>query len=480
MQISTKHQELPSILYCPVEAAQFPKTRLVYRNLAWAQRLKMDAVLKNDADWCDRFGRFTPFDGAQKQPLALCYHGHQFGVYNPDLGDGRGFLYAQIVDAPSGRLLDFGTKGSGKTPFSRQGDGRLTLKGAVRELLASAMLDALGVNTSKTFAIIETGEALHREDEPSPTRAAVLTRLSHSHIRIGTFQRLAYLEEHEALEALIRYTLAQYYGCTDDPPIAEAAERLLVAMTEKQAELVAHWLGAGFVHGVLNSDNFNITGESFDYGPWRFLPRMDANFTAAYFDYQGRYCYGRQGEAAFWALCRLADCFVPFLGVEALEKLVGRYHQILEKAVTRAFCRRLGIDADWDDAPDCIGTFLGALRGADVGFDEACFDWYGGAGRAQADSSKRKSIYKTADFAPAAALLRTAPPAPNSHPDHAYFAQTDPFHLRIEAVEALWEPIAEADDWTKLTEALRAIHEMGGAYGLWDEPATGMVLDARI
>ena len=480
MQISTNHQDLPPILYRPVEAAQFPKTRLVYRNLAWAQRLKMDAVLASDDDWCACFGHFKAFKGGQKQPLALCYHGHQFGVYNPDLGDGRGFLYAQVVDQPSGRLLDFGTKGSGKTPFSRQGDGRLTLKGAVRELLASEMLDALGVNTSKTFAIIETGEALHREDELSPTRSAVLTRLSHSHIRIGSFQRLAYLQEHEALEALIRYVLAQYYGYTDNTPIAEACERLLIDFTEKQAQLAAHWLGAGFVHGVLNSDNFNITGESFDYGPWRFLPHMDANFTAAYFDYQGRYCYGRQGEAAFWALCRLADCFVPFLRVEELETLVGRYHALLEKSVTRAFCRRLGIDADWHDAPDCIGAFLGALRRTEVGFDEACFDWYGGAGRAQAEASKRKIIYKTADFASAAALLHAAPPATNSHSDAAYFAQDDPFHLRIEAVEAIWQPIAEADDWSKLAEALRAIHRMGEAYRLWDEVATGKVLDTHV
>jgi uncharacterized protein YdiU (UPF0061 family) len=132
------------------------------------------------------------------QPLALRYHGHQFGVYNPELGDGRGFLFAQLRDG-NGRLLDLGTKGSGQTPWSRQGDGRLTLKGAVREILATEMLEALGANTSKTFSVVETGESLWRGDEPSPTRSAVMVRLSHGHIRIGTFQRLLVLEDAQSM-----------------------------------------------------------------------------------------------------------------------------------------------------------------------------------------------------------------------------------------------------------------------------------------
>ena len=132
----------------------------------------------------------TLSEEAQPSPLALRYHGHQFQHYNPDLGDGRGFLFAQLYDLSDGRLLDLGTKGSGTTPYSRSGDGRLTLKGAVREALATAFLRALGVNTSKTLSIVETGEQLFRGDEPSPTRSAVLVRLSHFHVRFGTFQRL--------------------------------------------------------------------------------------------------------------------------------------------------------------------------------------------------------------------------------------------------------------------------------------------------
>eukprot|EP01041_Mallomonas_annulata_P035760 gene35760-58762_t len=198
------------------------------------------------------------------EPLALRYHGHQFRVYNPEIGDGRGFLYAQLRDGLD-RLLDFGTKGSGTTPYSRRGDGRLTLKGGVREILATEMLEALGVNTSKSFSLIETGEELMRGDEPSPTRSAVLVRLSHSHIRIGTFQRMAAEGDSEGMERLVTYCLTILYNET---PSDNPAAQLLHLAVERIADLAASYMVAGFVHGVLNTDNINITGESFDYGPW--------------------------------------------------------------------------------------------------------------------------------------------------------------------------------------------------------------------
>ncbi|HET6468403.1 MAG TPA: protein adenylyltransferase SelO family protein, partial [Geminicoccaceae bacterium] len=187
---STAHAELGGAFYDPVRPASFPLHALRYRNQRWAARVGLDAL--SDGEWIGHFGRFEPLPGGFDPPLALRYHGHQFRVYNPHLGDGRGFLFAQLRDARDGRLLDLGTKGSGRTPWARGADGRLTLKGGVREVLASEMLEALGVETSKAFSLIETGEALARNDEPSPTRSAVLVRLSHSHIRIGTFQRLAY------------------------------------------------------------------------------------------------------------------------------------------------------------------------------------------------------------------------------------------------------------------------------------------------
>src|ERR1043165_4160868 len=196
--------ELDDRFYKAVEPASFPKHILRWRNQRWAEEVGLGAL--SDEQWIAHFGRFEPLKGSLEKPLAQAYHGHQFQVYNPQVGDGRGFLFAQLRDSKD-RLLDLGTKGSGQTPWSRSGDGRLTLKGGVREVLATAMLEALGVDTSKSLSLIETGEELERHDEPSPTRASVLVRLSHSHIRIGTFQRLAFHRDTENMKRLLDYSL---------------------------------------------------------------------------------------------------------------------------------------------------------------------------------------------------------------------------------------------------------------------------------
>ncbi len=279
-----------------VEPAAFPQCVPRFVNKCWAERVGLDF---DDQGWCRHFCRFEPLPDNLPQPLALRYHGHQFRVYNPEIGDGRGFTFAQLRD-DRGRLLDLGTKGSGQTPYSRHADGRLTLKGGVREVLATEMLEALGVNTSKTFALFETGEELTRGDEPSPTRAAVLTRLSHGHIRIGTFQRLAFFGEVDNLKALTRYCLKNLYSEVPAEDDTENALRLFDLAAHATATLAASYLAAGFVHGVLNSDNINITGESFDYGPWRFTPYWEPEFTAAYFDHAGLYAFARQPEAIHW------------------------------------------------------------------------------------------------------------------------------------------------------------------------------------
>src|SRR4051794_25123648 len=193
---------LGGAFYDAVAPADFPQAIPRFRNLRWARAVGLGGL--DDEAWIRHFARFAPLPDNLPRPLALRYHGHQFGVYNPDLGDGRGFLFAQLRDpvAP-GRLLDLGTKGSGRTPWSRGGDGRLTLKGGVREVLATEMLEALGVKTSKSFSLFETGEELYRSDEPSPARSSVLVRLSHSHVRIGSFQRHAFASDTERLLRLV-------------------------------------------------------------------------------------------------------------------------------------------------------------------------------------------------------------------------------------------------------------------------------------
>jgi uncharacterized protein YdiU (UPF0061 family) len=337
---STSHEALGPEFYDPVQAATFPNLALRYRNQRAAASVGLDTL--SDAQWLEHFGRFVPIPGSFERPLALRYHGHQFQTYNPDLGDGRGFLFAQLHD-DAGRLLDLGTKGTGRTPWSRGADGRLTLKGGVREVLATSMLEALGVDTSKTLSLVETGEELERHDEPSPTRAAVLVRLSHSHLRIGTFQRLSYLGDTDNLSRLLDYALGAYMPEIAAPGDNARAEKFLAAVAERVAATGANWIAAGFVHGVLNTDNINITGESFDYGPWRFVPTYDPAFTAAYFDHNGLYAFGRQPDVLAWNLTRLAECLLPLGEQAGLEVALNSFWPAFQRSMWNAALRRLGL-----------------------------------------------------------------------------------------------------------------------------------------
>ncbi len=331
----------------PVRPADFPQAAMRFANRRWASAVGL-GHMDEDA-WIRHFARFEPLAENLPQPLALRYHGHQFRTYNPEIGDGRGFLYAQLRDG-AGRLLDLGTKGSGQTPYSRFGDGRLTLKGAVREVLATEQLEALGVNTSKSFSVIETGEQLQRGDEPSPTRSAVLVRLSHGHIRIGSFQRLAALDQHDHLALLVDYALQQYPGPPppqDAPGTDQQPVRLLHLVAERLADMAAAYASAGFVHGVLNTDNMNISGESFDYGPWRFLPSWDPSFTAAYFDHSGLYAFGRQAEAIHWNCAQLAIALRPICEAPPLVAALERFPELYTAAIRRRFGWRLGVTPEW-------------------------------------------------------------------------------------------------------------------------------------
>ena len=449
-----------------VAPADFPQRTLRFRNDRAARSVGLEGL--DDAEWVRHFGRFEALPGNQAQPLAMRYHGHQFRVYNPDLGDGRGFLFAQMREAGSGRLLDLGTKGSGRTPWSRGGDGRLTLKGAVREALATAMLEALGVPTSKTFSLVETGEALQRSDEPSPTRAAVLTRLSHSHIRFGTFQRHAALERPDLVARLIDHVVETY-----DPDLAGANDRaaaLLEAVVGRSARLTARWMTAGFVHGVLNTDNMNINGESFDYGPYRFLPRNDPNFTAAYFDHSGLYSFGRQPEAVFWNLRQLAGALSvvnettdPL--VEALNGFSGAYRE----ALSRAVLDRLGLapvspEADVDLAN---AAFRALAEGGEAPrWEPFFFDWFcGAASEARAMAGPRAAIYQGEAFTRLRGLFAERSPVRPERLADPYFARQEPEELIYEEIEAIWAPIAERDDWSAFTEKLDRIEAARLAWG---------------
>ena len=446
---------LGEAFYDPVDAADFPQTVLRFRNDRWAPAVGLDGL--TDEAWIRHFGRFTPLPDNLERPLALRYHGHQFRVYNPDIGDGRGFLFAQLRDG-AGRLLDLGTKGSGKTPYSRFGDGRLTLKGSVREVLATEMLEALGVETSKTFSLIETGEALDRNDEPSPTRSAVLVRLGHGHIRIGTFQRLAYLGEADNIRTLVHYCLRHLYR--DGAEGEDAPARLLDRVAAGTARLAASYIAAGFVHGVLNSDNIAITAESFDYGPWRWTPYWDGHFTAAYFDHAGLYAFGRQPEAIHWDLVQLAMALKTIAPAEALTGVLETFPDRFQEALRDALFARLAI-VPGDLAQDMalIVALETALAKRTVQIDRFFFDWRGGGLRGASPAS---GAYEAKEFAEFRRLVAGYAP-PSGAVDHAHWSDGEPCSMHIEEVEAIWSAIDERDDWGPLNAKIAAVRRMGEA-----------------
>ena len=439
--------------------ARFPRHTLRFRNQRAALAVGLDAL--TDPEWEAHFARFEPLPQNLQAPLALRYHGHQFRSYNPHLGDGRGFLFAQLRDQ-GGRLMDLGTKGTGATRYARGGDGRLTLKGAVREILAAEVLEALGVDTCRILSVYETGESLIRGDEPSPTRSAALVRLSHSHVRIGTFQRLEYEDDADAMDALLGYCVANFYPEIDGAADLPAA--FLAAVTERLAETTARWMAAGFVHGVLNTDNMNVTGESFDYGPWRFLPRLDPGFTAAYFDPGGLYAYSRQPESVRWALVELADA-LEVLGERAsLAAAVAGFEEAVDRHFRAAFLWRLGLAGDEDAAEALLSAWWDAMEGTDASFHGFFFDWYGGESAAErAMAGPSAAAYRAPAFAAVREALGRL--APRGSEAAAWLAAGNPCELRIEEVEALWAPIAARDDWGPVLHKLGAIRAMGAALG---------------
>lgn len=347
LEYETAMENLGDDYYDEVAAAEFPQHILRFANYDLLPLIGLDKNTVTENDWLEAFGKFQgirPF-------LALKYHGYQFGSYNPQLGDGRGFIYGQIRGI-DGILYDFGTKGSGRTPYSRTADGRLTLKGGIREVIAGEALHRLGVNTSRCFSLIETGESLWRGDEPSPTRSSVMVRFSKSHIRFGNFERLHYLKRPDLIKNLLDYVIYYYYPhlTTSNNPYIQFYGELV----QRVALLAAQWMAAGFCHGVLNTDNMSITGESFDYGPYAFINTYDPLFTAAYFDYGGRYSYGNQPLICRWNLELLQKPLALVIPSDDLSAQLTNYQQYYDQYYQSFMLKKLG----FNNLPDNLAKKL--------------------------------------------------------------------------------------------------------------------------
>jgi uncharacterized protein YdiU (UPF0061 family) len=445
-----------------VQAANFPKTVLRYRNDRAAASVGLYEL--SDEEWISHFGLFEPLPNNLQTPLAQRYHGHQFRSYNPDIGDGRGFLFAQMRD-DQGRLMDLGTKGSGTTPYSRSGDGRLTLKGGVREIMASEILNALGTYTSDTLSLIETGERLVRGDEPSPTRSAVMVRLTHGHIRIGTFQRHAYFSDTEKLNTLVDYCLQHYYN---EMPFGSAADRALLFLQrvmERAAEQAADLMAAGYVHGVLNTDNINITGEIFDFGPWRLLPHMDLDFTAAYFDEQGLYAFGRQPDALHWNVYQLGGALTDIAEEAALKEVLAEFPTIYFATLRSRLLKRMGVKPKDDQSDDAMLKLVNDYMIAEKApYERFFYDWYGGSlAEKRFRESPEEAKYLKDEHQEMRSAILSYNPISWTATDHQYFKAGKPCTFLIDEVEAIWSEIAVGDNWQPFYDKLDQISMMADA-----------------
>lgn len=314
------YARLPERFFARQKPGTAPRPRLVRLNRQLAEDLGIDPDALPPEGWAEIFAGNAVPKGAE--PLAMAYAGHQFGNLVPQLGDGRALLLGEVIDR-NGLRRDIQLKGSGRTPFSRMGDGLAALGPVLREYLVSEAMHALGIPTTRALAAVTTGAPVLRDDM---LPGAVMARVAASHIRVGTFQFFALRRDTEALRLLTAHTLARH-----DPDLADAPDpalALLRRVMERQARLVAAWMGVGFIHGVMNTDNFALSGETIDYGPCAFMDRYDPATVFSSIDHQGRYAYGNQPRIANWNLARLAEALLPLIDPEP-ERAVERANEVI-------------------------------------------------------------------------------------------------------------------------------------------------------
>jgi uncharacterized protein YdiU (UPF0061 family) len=335
------YARLPERLFARLPPTPVAAPRLIRLNEALARHLRLDPdILASPDGVAVLAGNWVP---QSAEPLAMAYAGHQFGAFVPQLGDGRAILLGEVIDA-DGVRRDIQLKGSGPTPFSRNGDGRAALGPVLREYIVSEAMAALGIPTTRSLAAVTTGETVRRE---MPLPGAVLTRVASSHIRVGTFQFFAVRGDGDAIRHLADHVIARHY------PEAAGAEdpyqTLLELVIGRQADLIAKWLHVGFIHGVMNTDNMSIAGETIDYGPCAFMDSYDPATVYSSIDRAGRYAYGNQPRIARWNLARLAEALLPLLdedkdtAIENAKEALNGFGPRFEAAYAEGLRRKLGL-----------------------------------------------------------------------------------------------------------------------------------------
>ena len=350
---------LPANFFARVAPTPVASPRLIKLNRPLAVHLGLDPERLSSPEGAEILAGQRVPDGAD--PIAMAYAGHQFGHFVPQLGDGRAILLGEVIDA-DGVRRDIQLKGSGPTPFSRRGDGRAALGPVLREYIVSEAMAALGIPTTRSLAAVVTGENVMRE---TPLPGAVLTRVASSHIRVGTFQFFAARGDTEGVRRLADHVIARHY------PQAADAERpyhaLLEAVIARQAELVARWLLVGFIHGVMNTDNSSISGETIDYGPCAFMDHYDPATVFSSIDEQGRYAYANQPRIALWNLTRFAECLLPLFSddqekaVAEAQSILGDFAENFSTAYQAGLRSKIGLFTARDDDPALVQDLLDAM-----------------------------------------------------------------------------------------------------------------------
>lgn len=346
------YARLPERFYARVSPTKVREPRIVKVNHALAEQLGLDPAELDSAEGAQVLSGNVLPEGAAS--LALAYAGHQFGGFSPQLGDGRAILLGEVIGRDGARR-DLQLKGAGRTPFSRQGDGRAALGPVLREYILSEAMAAFGVPTTRALAAVTTGETVIREQR---LPGAVFTRVAASHIRVGTFEFFAARSDLEAVAELTKYTLARHYPDQATEPREPRGEalRLLECVIDAQASLVARWLGLGFIHGVMNTDNTAISGETIDYGPCAFLDEYDPKKAFSSIDHGGRYAFGNQSRIALWNMARFAETLLPLIAEDEKEaarlatERLERFPESFEKAHSRVMRAKLGLSTE--DAGD--------------------------------------------------------------------------------------------------------------------------------
>lgn len=350
--------------YVPWEGDKVPEPRIVLFNAGLALELGLDPDTLDTDEGAAIFSGAEAPDGAQT--LAQAYAGHQFGGFSPQLGDGRAILLGEIIDQ-SGQRRDIHLKGSGRTPFSRGGDGKAVLAPVLREFLIGEAMHALHIPTTRALAATTTGETVYRY---VPKPGAVLARVASSHLRVGTFQFFAARGEHARVRQLADYAIARH-----DPELQQAPDKYLAflrAVMARQAALLARWMQVGFVHGVMNTDNTTISGETIDYGPCAFIDNYDAEAVFSSIDHGGRYAFGNQPVIAQWNLARLAETLIPHLhedqdeAIRIATEAVQGFPELYAGHWLAGMRPKLGFSTSEDDDVELANGFYAAMAGQSV------------------------------------------------------------------------------------------------------------------